>query len=72
MVREMRYGLSTVSRLTEFQQLSILLSRSTCPQLLLAMFLFLRKVIDRQQFEVVVHARMGARPFAKERIAPYR
>ncbi|CAM9574843.1 unnamed protein product [Scytosiphon promiscuus] len=32
----------------------------------------LKEVIDRQQFEVVVHARMGARPFAKERIAPYR
>lgn len=30
------------------------------------------QVIDRQQFEVVVHAKMGARPFAKERIPPYR
>lgn len=29
-------------------------------------------MIDRQQFEVVVHAKMGARPFAKERIPPYR
>lgn len=32
----------------------------------------LKEVIDRQQFEVVVHAKMGARPFAKERIPPYR
>ncbi|CAM9278328.1 unnamed protein product [Ascophyllum nodosum] len=32
----------------------------------------LKEVIDRQQFEVVVHAKMGAKPFAKERIAPYR
>lgn len=32
----------------------------------------LKNVIDRQQFEVVVHARLGIKPFAKERIAPYR
>ena len=32
----------------------------------------LKDVIDRQQFEVVVHAKMGVRPFAKERIPPYR
>lgn len=32
----------------------------------------LKDVIDRQQFEVIVHARLGLKPFAKERIAPYR
>lgn len=32
----------------------------------------LKDVIDRQQFEVVVHARLGLKPFARERIPPYR
>ncbi|KAG5184471.1 Guf1, mitochondrial translation elongation factor EF4 [Tribonema minus] len=32
----------------------------------------LKKVIPRQQFEVVIQARLGAKPFARERIPPYR
>jgi GTP-binding protein LepA len=29
-------------------------------------------VIQRQQFEVVIQARIGTKPFARERIPPYR
>ena len=30
------------------------------------------QVIQRQQFEVVIQARLGSKPFARERIPPYR
>lgn len=32
----------------------------------------LKEVIDRQQFEVVIQARVGTKSFARERIPPYR
>ncbi len=32
----------------------------------------LKKVIDRQQYEISVQASLGGKVFAKERIAPYR
>ncbi|DBA00819.1 TPA: hypothetical protein N0F65_004724 [Lagenidium giganteum] len=37
-----------------------------------ALCLKLKKVIDRQQFEISIQAALGAKVFAKERIAPYR
>lgn len=32
----------------------------------------LRQVIDRQQFEIIIQAKMGSKVLAKDRIAPYR
>jgi len=37
-----------------------------------ALCLKLKKVIDRQQYEISIQASLGAKVFAKERIAPYR